>query len=208
MWFKEAIIKVQRALSSRSAMAVDNSVLTPKAQHDCGKVENTYLDNIFNKQIAKTLKHEGGYVNNPSDKGGETNFGISKNSYPNLDIKNLKIEDAKAIYRRDFFDKLPFHLFNNEQLIAKLFDISVNMGLKRAIMTLQRALSACGFMSVDDGVVSSKTELACSKVDNQMLLIGLRAEQAAFYRTRANLDKSQMKFLKGWLNRAYDSEIV
>ncbi len=44
--------------------------------------------------------HEGGYTNDPRDPGGETNWGISKRAYPNLDIKNLAMEEAKRIYKR------------------------------------------------------------------------------------------------------------
>ena len=41
----------------------------------------------FNEIIEVVLKHEGGYVNDPNDLGGETNFGITKRFYPNVDIK-------------------------------------------------------------------------------------------------------------------------
>ena len=43
----------------------------------------------FNKIIEKVLEHEGGYVNDPTDLGGETKYGITKRFYPDVDIKNL-----------------------------------------------------------------------------------------------------------------------
>ena len=49
----------------------------------------------------KTLSLEGNYVNDFGDYGGETKFGITKRYYPNVDIANLTIEEAKAIYKRD-----------------------------------------------------------------------------------------------------------
>ena len=52
----------------------------------------------FNEIIEKILEHEGGYVDDPLDAGGETNFGITKKFYPNVDIKNLTEEQAKKIY--------------------------------------------------------------------------------------------------------------
>lgn len=66
----------------------------------------------FSEMIDVVLKFEGGYVNDPKDPGGETNFGISKRQYPNLDIKNLTKDQAKQIYFRDYYlkydiDKLP-----------------------------------------------------------------------------------------------------
>ena len=47
---------------------------------------------------------EGGYANDPNDPGGETNYGISKRSYPDLDIKNLSLSNAISIYKRDYWD--------------------------------------------------------------------------------------------------------
>ena len=59
----------------------------------------------FNEIIEVVLEHEGGYVNDPTDLGGETNFGITKRFYPDVDIKNLTKEGAKEIYKRDYWDK-------------------------------------------------------------------------------------------------------
>ena len=59
----------------------------------------------FDEIIEGVLKHEGGYVNDPTDLGGETNFGITKRFYPDVDIKNLTEEGAKEIYKKDYWDK-------------------------------------------------------------------------------------------------------
>ena len=53
----------------------------------------------FEDAFDRLISHEGGYVNDPLDPGGETKFGISKRSYPTLDIAALTREDARAIYR-------------------------------------------------------------------------------------------------------------
>lgn len=69
----------------------------------------------------------GDYVNDARDPGGETNFGISKRSYPRVNIRDLTRDDAVAIYRRDFWDAS-----NCDALPAKLavalFDCAVNQG--------------------------------------------------------------------------------
>ena len=57
----------------------------------------------FNDIIEHVLNHEGGYVDDPSDLGGETNFGIAKRFYPNVDIKNLTRDEAKNIYFEDYW---------------------------------------------------------------------------------------------------------
>lgn len=89
------------------------------------------MNDSFTLCVAFVLEREGGYVNNPSDPGGETNYGISKRAYPNIDIKNLKKSDAIALYYRDYWlpsgaDSLTF------PLAAVHFDCAVNQGLGRA----------------------------------------------------------------------------
>ena len=86
----------------------------------------------FNKALKFVLKWEGGYSNDPRDPGGETNFGISKRSYPNEDIKNMTLDRAKEIYYQNYWlkagcDDLPYP-FN-----IVVFDTAVNMGRSRAI---------------------------------------------------------------------------
>ena len=59
----------------------------------------------FDEIIEVVLEHEGGYVNDPKDPGGETNFGIAKRSHPDVDIKNLTKEGDKEIYKEVYWDK-------------------------------------------------------------------------------------------------------
>jgi lysozyme family protein len=77
------------------------------------------------------LKSEGGYVNHPSDPGGETNYGISKRAYPNEDIKNLTLERACELYKRDYMDKVVTEDMSFGQKLF-LVDTAVNMGVGRA----------------------------------------------------------------------------
>ena len=58
----------------------------------------------FDEIIEVTLHHEGGYVHDPKDLGGETNYGIAKRFYPDVDIKNLTEEGAKEIYKKDYWE--------------------------------------------------------------------------------------------------------
>ena len=60
----------------------------------------------FKAAFQLVIANEGEYVNDPQDPGGETKFGISKRSYPQLDIKNLTIDQAQNIYKTDFWDKI------------------------------------------------------------------------------------------------------
>lgn len=81
----------------------------------------------FEEAVNLVLKHEGGYVNNPADPGGETNFGISKRAYPSLDIANLTQDDAKAIYQKDYWR--PYMEQEPNQVVANCaLDCAVNQG--------------------------------------------------------------------------------
>ncbi len=81
----------------------------------------------FDTAVTAVLSYEGGYVNDPNDPGGETNWRISKRAYPNLDIKNLTRDQAIQIYRRDYWDSLECDRFPPLIAIA-LFDAAVNQG--------------------------------------------------------------------------------
>ena len=85
----------------------------------------------FDEIITFVLKSEGGYVNDPKDPGGETKYGISKRAYPMEDIKNLTLDKAKAIYRRDYYDKAVDSKMTFGQA-AFMFDTAVNMGVGTA----------------------------------------------------------------------------
>lgn len=81
----------------------------------------------FARCIEFVLAEEGGTVNDPHDPGGLTKYGISQRSYPDVDILRLTLDDATAIYRRDYWDKI-----RGDELPAGIdllvFDSAVNQG--------------------------------------------------------------------------------
>ena len=133
-----------------------------------------------------TLKSDG-FTQNPKDAGNwtggkvgvginkGTKYGIASNSYPNLDIKNLTLDQAKAIYRRDYWNKakcddLP------DGLRFHVFDVAVNSGVSRGIKTLQQAVS----VSVD-GIVGPKTIAAAKSQNESDILLKFYAFRTEFY---------------------------
>lgn len=86
--------------------------------------------------VKHVLKMEGGYVNHPNDPGGETNYGISKRSYPLINIKELTEAEAIAIYHEDFWLPIAARVMD-VRLRMLAFDSAVNHGLGRAIEWLQ-----------------------------------------------------------------------
>lgn len=157
----------------------------------------------FDYAIQLVLKHEGGYVNDPHDPGGETKYGISKRSYPKVDIANLTVDQAKAIYKRDFWDPHFFDDIEDQKIATKIFDFTVNMGASRAIRIAQNALQSIGKKVTVDGRMGPGTIRAINESDSAALLKAIQDGAAAFYRSLVTKNKKLGKFLKGWLRRAY-----
>jgi lysozyme family protein len=92
----------------------------------------------WDKSIEFVLSIEGGYINDPKDPGGETKYGISKKSYPNLNIANLTESEAKQIYKLDYWDKCSCDDLDVGRDIL-VFDTAVNMGVNTAMSFLERS---------------------------------------------------------------------
>lgn len=92
----------------------------------------------FNKCIAFVLQMEGGYVNDSSDPGGETNWGISKRAYANVDIKNLSKAGAMDIYKRDYWIPSGADQLSKNLALVQL-DTAVNMGVSHAKVLLVKS---------------------------------------------------------------------
>lgn len=86
----------------------------------------------FDTAFAMVIGAEGGYSADPNDPGGETNFGISKRAYPNLDIKALTVEKARDIYFKDYWVPAGCGYIVDDAMAALVFDCAVNQGVSRA----------------------------------------------------------------------------
>ncbi|MBW2091588.1 MAG: hypothetical protein JRI34_05630 [Deltaproteobacteria bacterium] len=157
------------------------------------------MDDKFNKAVEKLLKLEGGYVNDPKDPGGETKFGISKRSYPDVDIANLTEDEAIEIYRRDWWEKYGYGLIEYDRLAEKVFDLAVNMGPRTAHGFLQVAVILTGGEKIHaDGIIGPKTIAAMnSHPARRFLLARLRLLAIKHYVNLGN-----PRFLTGWIKRA------
>lgn len=145
----------------------------------------------FDTAFDKLLGHEGGYVNNPEDPGGETNWGISKRSYPHLDIKNLTRKEAKAIYKKDFWDKI--HADELPDGVAwQVFDFAVNSGVQTAIRYLQRAVGVA-----DDGWWGPISRHAAENMSETDIIMLLTAERMEFMTKLSNWTNAS----RGWTRR-------
>jgi lysozyme family protein len=153
----------------------------------------------FDEIIEVVLEHEGGYVNDPKDPGGETNFGIAKRSHPEVDIANLTKEDAKIIYYQDYWMKNRVPQLPND-LKHIYFDMCVNQGRGRAVKILQQAANAKGADLKVDGGLGPKTIGALESVE----LDRVRAYRVKYYADLVTRKPDLEKFYFGWFRRALE----
>ena len=163
----------------------------------------TVYSEKFKKAFNYVLKNEGGYVNDPTDPGKETKYGISQRSYPNLNVRQLSLKDAEKIYFCDYWLKGKFEQIPDENVATQLFDLSVNLGIRATTIVLQRALRSVGINVQEDGLFGPVTLSGVIFSEPSILLAAIKSEAAGYYRLIAAKNPSQQRFLNGWLNRAY-----
>lgn len=144
----------------------------------------------FDTAFGRLISSEGGYVNHPNDPGGETKFGISKRAYPDVDIASLTVENAKAIYRRDFWDVLGDI---DPALKFQIFDFAVNSGIQTAIRKLQAAIGVA-----DDGHWGPASAAALARIKPSSAAMLYLAERIDFWRKLSTWPT----FGAGWAGRA------
>jgi lysozyme family protein len=161
----------------------------------------------FLAMVSQVIAHEtggdrsGGYTNDPDDPGGETKWGISKRSYPSLNIKALTFNDAIAIYYKDFYTGIDTILDN--ALAFKLFDMSVLNGRAKAIKLFQRAIRDVGATIKTDGYLGPITVAAANSVDPKALYVKYQELINNRFKWIATLRPSSKKYLKGWKSRLF-----
>lgn len=146
---------------------------------------------MFDTFFDRLIGHEGGYVNDPNDPGGETNWGISKRSYPNLDIRNLTREQAKEIYRTDFWNRVNADTLP-DGVAFQLFDFAINSGIETSIRYFQRALNVA-----DDGFFGPISKEATRTTSETDMIMRLNAERLDFMTRLRNWPNHG----KGWARR-------
>lgn len=137
----------------------------------------------FDKMLKFVLQREGGYVNDPHDLGGETNKGITHNTYnsyrknkglPQRSVKYITDDEVRDIYYNNYFKASGADKIENPQLASYVFDTAVNMGVSRAK----------SFLEQSNGNPDTFENLR-------------RAKYAEF----AAVNPSQQRYLQGWNNR-------
>jgi lysozyme family protein len=170
----------------------------------------------FKKISAIILRHEGGYVNQASDKGGPTNHGIAWNTWqayaqedlnvePTLDnLKQLTSEQAETIYLKRYWEPKGFCKFNDQRVALMVYDWTITSS--GAAKQIQSMLNSRYDANIEiDGGMGNKTVEALNSIDNQEKLLNEIANLRRDYYTNITINNpSQIVYLKGWLKRVDD----
>ena len=161
----------------------------------------------FEDCLARILKHEGGYVNDPLDSGGRTNLGVTQRVWEEFvghpvteaDMKALTPEKIAPMYKLKYWNPSYCEVLP-KGLDYVVFDFAVNAGTGRSVKTLQQAIRC-----VADGVIGPKTMAAINDANPKDLITKFSDARADFYQGIVARKPDQARFIKGWLNRVEES---
>ena len=157
----------------------------------------------FDQAFDRLISHECGFSDDPKDPGnwtggrvnmGElrgTKYGIAANTYGDLDIEHLTLDEAKAIYHRDWWLKAGADQLD-AAIVYQLWDFAVNAGMGTAVRALQRAVRVA-----EDGSIGPVTLRAVRAMSTTDVLMRLTAQRLRFYTSLS----TWLTYGKGWTNR-------
>lgn len=168
----------------------------------------------FETAFLHTVGEEGGFTQDPNDignwTGGKvgvgilkgTKYGISAASYPALDIANLTLQDAQAIYKRSYWDFYNVGAIIDNNVAGKYFDFLVNTG-PCAQLLLQFAVRPYQDITID-GHAGPVTLAAVNAVPATALLYSIESVAGLYYWMESHrVNSAFLKYYNGWLNRAF-----
>lgn len=158
----------------------------------------------FITAVELILKHEGGFVNHPADKGGPTNWGITQKVYEAFkgrpvtlnEMMNMSRNDAISIYKKQYWDKIGGDSLKYYSVALTLFDQAVNRGTGAVIKQAQAVLGL-----TQDGGMGPKTIAALNALPDTDFIpkFIMLAEQS--YKNIVAKNPTQVVFLNGWMKR-------
>ncbi len=155
------------------------------------------------------LRFEGGYVDDPTDPGGETNKGVTMGVFQrcshellgidptSANLKALTDAQAGVIYKALYWNKVQGDNYASQDLANIVCDFYVNAGT-HATMLLQQVMNGMGAHVVVDGSLGAASMQALAQLDQVEVYRRYKAGRIAYYQ---ELGKRFPQFVKGWLNR-------
>lgn len=155
-----------------------------------------------------TLRHEGGWSDDPDDPGGATMRGITLETARQHgiaskgELRQISDEKIEEIYRASFWNKIQGDAIDDQRVAAKFFDMAVNFGPITAGKLMQQALNELGAGLEVDGNIGPKTVASINAVSAEVMLPALCEAAKRRYLGIVERRPTSEKFLKGWLRRA------
>lgn len=170
----------------------------------------------FSKALNVILGNEGGYVNDPSDRGGETYKGISRNNFPGwigwdtIDLlkvhrnfpdmldgnRDLQVE-VGYFYETKFWNRMAGDQISEQAVANSIFDFGVNSGVATSARLAQEVVGA-----KTDGIIGAKTAEAINSFNPAHFLAAFTVEKIRRYVEIVQARPESKKYLLGWIIRA------
>jgi lysozyme family protein len=162
----------------------------------------------FHKALEYTFKNEGGFSNIKEDKGGATNFGITRETLSKWrkyevspsQVEHMKRDEAEAIYKAWYWDAINLSKIENEHVAIALFDRAVLNGLA-GVSRHVRVVLGRGERDGGDASNFNKEIEEINQTNPVAFVMRLADRCEAKHRAHVAADPDQQRFLPGWLNR-------
>lgn len=177
------------------------------------------MASTFEQAIPVLMAHEGGWVDDPQDPGGETNYGWSMLTIERLGLtprdlgidqdkftpgclKLMTADTAQALYRKYFWNRYGYGAIANQTAATKVFDAAVNMGPSRAAVFAQNVCNAQGHQVSPDGVLGPISFAAINAIDGATFVRAYAQQMTDYYLAVIAAHPNESKFKSNWLHRA------
>ncbi len=144
-------------------------------------------------------------INDPTDFGGETKYGISKHQFPDVDIATLTESQALGLLREFYWEEYRIGEIENQGIANQIFFLYINMNPLHAGLIVQAAINAVGRGIVvvkPDGVMGTLTIRAINSLADGWLSNRIRLEAVSYYLQLTDHEPSQVVNFRGWVRRA------
>lgn len=168
------------------------------------------MNDRFMECLARVLKHEGGYVNDPLDSGGRTNLGVTQKVWEEwvghpvseADMRALTPEKVAPMYKMKYWNAAYCEVLP-KGLDYVVFDFAVNAGTGRAVKMLQQMLGL-----VADGIIGPRTRAAINGANPKKLVTDYSDARTDFYQGIVARRPDQARFIRGWLRRVEEARAI
>jgi lysozyme family protein len=164
----------------------------------------------FDECLSRILKHEGGFVNDPVDRGGMTNLGVTRRVWEEFvghpvseaDMRALTPEKVGKLYKQRYWDRVSADRLP-KGVDYVVFDFAVNAGVGRAVKTLQSAVG-----STPDGIIGNQTMARVNACEPKKLVNDYSDARVDFYQGIVARRPEQARFIRGWLRRVEEARVT